>query len=342
MRPSSSLTSRPWASPTAMLSPFFETSSDSSHGYDVSDHNRLREELGGEPAFVRFADALRRHGLGLLVDLVPNHMGIAGNRNAGGSTSSSTAPALALRPLLRHRLEPCKAELAGKVLLPILGDQYGIVLERGRAAPRAEGRRFTVRYYETVLPIAPRSTAGSSATGSTSSRPRWGPSHPVAGAEGAGHLVRDPARRATERDPERLAAHRGGRPGQAAGVERLAACCGSPPRSATFVDENVAASTARPTIRELRPPRRAARRAGLPGRLLARGRRGDQLPALLRHQRAGRHPHGGPARSSRRRTGSSCGSSATGAVTGLRIDHPDGLYAPAEYFRAARGTRVAR
>lgn len=63
------------------VSPFFETSSDSSHGYDVSDHNRIREELGGEPAFIRFSDALRRYGLGLLVDLVPNHMGIAGNRN---------------------------------------------------------------------------------------------------------------------------------------------------------------------------------------------------------------------------------------------------------------------
>src|SRR5437870_8014593 len=63
------------------VSPFFETSSDSSHGYDVSDHNRIREALGGESAFIRFSDALRQDGLGLLVDLVPNHMGIAGNRN---------------------------------------------------------------------------------------------------------------------------------------------------------------------------------------------------------------------------------------------------------------------
>jgi maltooligosyltrehalose synthase len=63
------------------ISPFFNTSSESSHGYDVSDHNRIRDELGGEPAFVRFSDALHRHGLGLLIDLVPNHMRIARNRN---------------------------------------------------------------------------------------------------------------------------------------------------------------------------------------------------------------------------------------------------------------------
>src|SRR5437870_10552577 len=48
-------------------SPFFESSSESSHGYDVSDHNRIRGELGGEAAFVRFSEALGRHGLGLLI-----------------------------------------------------------------------------------------------------------------------------------------------------------------------------------------------------------------------------------------------------------------------------------
>ena len=63
-------------------SPFFETSSENSHGYDVSDHNRIRAELGGEPALGRFSAALKRHGLGLIIDLVPNHMGIARNRNA--------------------------------------------------------------------------------------------------------------------------------------------------------------------------------------------------------------------------------------------------------------------
>src|SRR4029453_9713365 len=57
-------------------SPMFETASSSSHGYDVADHNRLREELGGARAFGRFAEVLKRHGMGLVIDLVPNHMGI--------------------------------------------------------------------------------------------------------------------------------------------------------------------------------------------------------------------------------------------------------------------------
>ena len=64
------------------ISPFFEASSNRSHGYDVSDHGRFRAELGGELAFGRFAQALRHHDLGLLIDVVPNHMGIAGSRNA--------------------------------------------------------------------------------------------------------------------------------------------------------------------------------------------------------------------------------------------------------------------
>jgi len=63
-------------------SPFFETSSQDSHGYDVNDHNAIRGEIGGESAFRRFAEGLRRLDMGLLIDLVPNHMGIAGNRNA--------------------------------------------------------------------------------------------------------------------------------------------------------------------------------------------------------------------------------------------------------------------
>src|SRR5207247_8899520 len=63
-------------------SPVFETSApDSTHGYDVADHSRFRESLGGEPGFARFADALARHGLELLIDIVPNHMSIAGHRH---------------------------------------------------------------------------------------------------------------------------------------------------------------------------------------------------------------------------------------------------------------------
>jgi (1->4)-alpha-D-glucan 1-alpha-D-glucosylmutase len=138
-------------------SPFFEAASENSHGYDVSDHNRLREELGGEPAFRRFAEALRAHGMGLLIDLVPNHMGIAKNRNARWREVLELGPAAPSAIYFDIDWNPVKVELAGKVLLPILGDQYGAVLDAGQLRLVLDDDGFTVRYYDTVLPLAPRS-----------------------------------------------------------------------------------------------------------------------------------------------------------------------------------------
>jgi (1->4)-alpha-D-glucan 1-alpha-D-glucosylmutase len=97
----------------------------------VSDHNRIREELGGEAAFARFSDALGRHGLGLLIDLVPNHMGIARNRNRWWLDVLENGAGSRYAHAFDIDWKPAKSELAGKVLLPVLGDQYGNVLERG-------------------------------------------------------------------------------------------------------------------------------------------------------------------------------------------------------------------
>ncbi|HEX2439255.1 MAG TPA: malto-oligosyltrehalose synthase [Methylomirabilota bacterium] len=138
-------------------SPFFEAASENSHGYDVNDHNRLREELGGEPAFRRFAEALRAHGMGLLIDLVPNHMGIARNRNARWREVLELGPSAPSAVYFDIDWNPVKAELAGKVLLPFLGDQYGTVLDAGQLRLVLDADGFTVRYYDTVLPLAPRS-----------------------------------------------------------------------------------------------------------------------------------------------------------------------------------------
>jgi (1->4)-alpha-D-glucan 1-alpha-D-glucosylmutase len=139
------------------ISPFFETSAESSHGYDVSDHNSIRGALGGEEAFVRFAEALRHHGLGLLIDLVPNHMGIARNRNAWWRDVLENGSRSRYSHVFDIDWRPAKPELAGKVLLPVLGDQYGIVLERGELRLELNEGIFTVRYYDTTLPIAPHS-----------------------------------------------------------------------------------------------------------------------------------------------------------------------------------------
>ena len=140
-------------------SPFFETSGAGSHGYDVADHGRLRAELGGEDAFARFADALKRLSLGLLVDVVPNHMGIVHGRNAWWADVLELGAASRYAAAFDIDWDPVKRELAGKVLLPILGDQYGVVLDAGQLRLEREGGRFRIRYYETLLPVTPRSYA---------------------------------------------------------------------------------------------------------------------------------------------------------------------------------------
>src|SRR2546430_76324 len=128
----------------AYTSPFLETATRGSHGYDVADHDRLRAELGGEPAFQRLAAALGARGMGLLVDVVPNHMGIAQNRNAWWHDVLENGPASPYASTFDIDWRPVKTELTDKVLLPVLGDQYGAVLRRltaGSAARRvAPGR----------------------------------------------------------------------------------------------------------------------------------------------------------------------------------------------------------
>src|SRR6266508_3084197 len=137
-------------------SPFFETSSNRSHGYDISDHNRFRAELGGETAFGRFAEALRSNHLGLLVDVLPNHMGIAGSRNARWFDVLMHGASSPYAAFFDIDWTPVKAELANKVLLPSLGDQYGAVLDRGELRLELSDGRLTIHYYDTVLPVAPR------------------------------------------------------------------------------------------------------------------------------------------------------------------------------------------
>src|SRR3989442_389553 len=162
----------------AYTSPCLETATRGSHGYDVADHDRLRAELGGEPAFQRFAAALGARSMGLLVDVVPNHMGIAQNRNAWWLDVLESGPASPYASTFDIDWRPVKTELTDKVLLPVLGDQYGAVLDRGELKLVLEDGRFLVRYFDAVLPIAPpagawrarRSTTGASST-STSWRP---------------------------------------------------------------------------------------------------------------------------------------------------------------------------
>ena len=313
----------------AYTSPFFETSSSNSHGYDVNDHNRFREELGGEPAFWRFADALRARGMGLLIDLVPNHMGIAGNRNPRWLEMLQLGPTAPAATYFDVDWAPVKDELAGKVLLPILGDQYGAVLDSGQLRLTLDERGLSVHYYDTVMPLAPRSWGRVLGHRLAELQARLGPEHPelVELKSLLAWFTTIPA--GTEPDA--------GRPPVSGdqmdvGCIRLTALLARAPAVREFVEDNVRTFNGTP---------------GDPHSF-------DLLDALLDDQayRVAYWRVAGEEINYRRffdinelaaiRTEVPEVFAEThrlvfhlvgqGVVTGLRVDHPDGLYTPAEYF----------
>ena len=306
-------------------SPFFETSGAGSHGYDVADHGRLRAELGGDDAFARFADALKRLGLGLLVDLVPNHMGIARARNAWWRDVLELGAASRYASAFDIDWNPVKRELQDKVLLPILGAQYGAVLDAGELSLERDAGRFRIRYYETVLPVAPRSYARILGYRLDEIEKGLGPEHPAvlelkSLVTWFATLPRhpEPTRRvmSAEEGQRRLEAllrdsadmrdfvdanvrHLNGTPGDSHSFDRLDA----------LLDEQVYRLAYWRVAGEEINYRRffdindlAALRMEQPEVFAAAHR------LLFRFVR-------------------------DGIVTGLRVDHPDGLYRPAEYFR---------
>ncbi len=139
------------------VSPFWKARPGSTHGYDVDDYARLNPELDGEPAFAAFVAALRDAGMGLVADFVPNHMGIGLGSNAWWTDVLENGENSPYAAHFDIDWCPLKPDLHGKVLLPILGDHYGVVLESGELNLRfdPEAGTFTLHYWETPLPIAP-------------------------------------------------------------------------------------------------------------------------------------------------------------------------------------------
>ncbi len=142
-------------------SPIQRARAGSMHGYDVVAHHEINPELGGLEGFERFCAALREHGLGQLLDMVPNHMGVAGGENAWWMDVLENGPASLYAQHFDIDWRPLNPELAGKVLLPVLGDHYGDVLASGDLALRfqRETGSLTLHYFEHHFPIAPESYA---------------------------------------------------------------------------------------------------------------------------------------------------------------------------------------
>jgi (1->4)-alpha-D-glucan 1-alpha-D-glucosylmutase len=137
-------------------SPLFQPCFDDSHGYDICSHTRFNPVIGTAEAFDAFAREIRKRGMGLILDLVPNHMGIAGDRNRWWMDVLENGPSSNFADYFDIDWHPAKPELENKVLLPILEDQYGKVLESGKFQLVLEEGAFFIHYYQNTLPVAPR------------------------------------------------------------------------------------------------------------------------------------------------------------------------------------------
>ncbi len=139
-------------------SPYMQAAKGSMHGYDVVDQQRVNRELGGEEGHKRFLDTLKELDLGQLLDIVPNHMATgAGNKYWWDVLENG--PASRFAEWFDVDWNSAEVKLQNKVLIPVLGDQYGHVLNKHEIAVQYDGEAFTVHYFDHVFPLAPRSLA---------------------------------------------------------------------------------------------------------------------------------------------------------------------------------------
>ncbi|MDC0719033.1 malto-oligosyltrehalose synthase [Nannocystis bainbridge] len=140
-------------------SPYLHAERGSTHGYNIVDHTRLGPELGDEAAYDAWTDDLKARGLGHVLDFVPNHMGIGSGENRLWNDVLESGEASLCEGWFDIEWAPPKIGMAGKLLLPILGRQFGEALEAGELAVVRDGGSFFVAYYERRLPVAVKSLA---------------------------------------------------------------------------------------------------------------------------------------------------------------------------------------
>ncbi|HYP23780.1 MAG TPA: malto-oligosyltrehalose synthase [Actinomycetota bacterium] len=139
----------------AYCSPYLQAAAGSAHGYDVTDHSKVNDELGGPDAHERFCAALSANGLGHVLDVVPNHMCISDASNAWWWDVLKHGASSRYAGYFDIDWDPPEAMLHRTILVPILGDHYGRVLEAGELRLAAEDGEVVLRYHEHVLPVSP-------------------------------------------------------------------------------------------------------------------------------------------------------------------------------------------
>jgi (1->4)-alpha-D-glucan 1-alpha-D-glucosylmutase len=137
-------------------SPFLMARPGSTHGYDVTDHTRFNPEIGDEASFTRLSEELRLRNMGMIADVVPNHMCISHPSNRWWWDVLENGPSSPFARFFDIDWHPPKEELANKVLLPLLGDQFGRVLENQEIKIVYKEGQLQVLVYDLPLPLAPR------------------------------------------------------------------------------------------------------------------------------------------------------------------------------------------
>ena len=312
-------------------SPYLRARPGSRHGYDIIDHSALNPEIGDRDGFERFVAALKTHGMGQILDMVPNHMAVMGADNAWWMDVLENGPASAYAGYFDIDWWPLDPALVGKVLLPVLGEHYGTVLERGELALGYEpdAGAFAVRYFAHRFPIDPREypriLERAARLAGAAALPAEAAAELASLIAAFRHL---PARSATapqalaerSRDKElhkaRLARLVGAQPVLAEAVERAVHVVnGTPGERASFaaLDE----------LLEAQAYRLAYWRVAADEINYRRFFDVNELAALRMENEA--------AFEATHRCALEL--AAAGKIAGLRIDHPDGLYDPARYFR---------
>jgi (1->4)-alpha-D-glucan 1-alpha-D-glucosylmutase len=300
------------------LSPFLQATEGSTHGYDVVDPSRVNRELGGEVARRRLVDAAAAAGLGQVLDVVPNHMAVAGDQNPWWWDVLENGPSSRYALYFDVDWDASEERWPNKVLLPVLGDHYGRVLEAGELALHYADGLFTLHHQGNRFPLDMSSLAGPLQR-----------AYGASGVELLGFLAESCARLPRPQVTARRELARRRRDQDV--IQRLLDdVCRADPVAAGAVGDEVARINADPdaldALIDLQNYRLAWWRTA--GRELGYRRFFDihDLAGLrVEEDEVFRAIHDLPLRWA-----------AEGAVQGLRIDHPDGLRDPGQYFRRLR------
>jgi (1->4)-alpha-D-glucan 1-alpha-D-glucosylmutase len=312
-------------------SPYFRARPGSTHGYDVVDHNALNPEIGNAADFEHFVATLRAHDMGQILDVVPNHVGIMGSDNAWWMDVLENGAASIYAAFFDIDWQPANPALAGKLLVPVLGESYGRVLERRELEPRFERAMgaFAIYYHEHRFPLDPRGYPRILEPARRLMKPGALSTHAQAEFESLiaafGHL---PDRQdasvnaAAERNRDKEVLKR-----------RLGAMCAAHPLISAAIDQVVAGLRADPAapassdalheLLEVQAYRLASWRVASDEINYRRFFDVNDLAALrMENETVLENTHRLTLELLR-----------SGKLDGLRIDHPDGLYDPEQYFR---------